>query len=515
MVHRDIKPGNLMLTRQGNRAVIKVLDFGLAKVSREVPADGALTHEGQMLGTPDFIAPEQSVDARRADIRADIYSLGCTLYYLLSGGPPFKGTSLYDILQAHHSRDALPLNLVRPEVPEELASIVARMMAKEPERRFQTPAEVAKALTPFFKTGSAAFRSPKTDVSQTGLTSTAAPTAAMVSKPTRPVTSAGRVTVQAGKTAKPNTIESLWDSHVESRDDSEPRGERSVGETTRWPPWVWPAVATGVLMLALLAAWIGGVLKVKSSEGVIVLENVPKDAEVLVDGGKVTFTWPGAGEPVEIRAVTGQRRLEVKKDGFKTFGEVVTFKADKREEVTVRLEPLDAHPVPDRAPVPTPPADGDAPTVPTDGRSYRLVNLQSGKALAVAANGWSIVQVDVDDDQSQFWTMKRVKGSVRYRMFNVGYGKNLNISNSLNNRGTLIVFADQGDVPNAVWDFHGRGKAFRISSPFWFPNPFPLKADSGIALKSGSQAGQDVMMLPPTASDNELWKLIEKPAARG
>ena len=91
MVHRDIKPSNLMLARQGNRAVIKVLDFGLAKVQSEGPADGGLTHEGQMLGTPDYIAPEQIGDARRADIRADIYSLGCTLYYLLTGGPPFQG----------------------------------------------------------------------------------------------------------------------------------------------------------------------------------------------------------------------------------------------------------------------------------------------------------------------------------------------------------------------------------------------------------------------------------------
>jgi serine/threonine protein kinase len=106
MVHRDIKPGNLMLARLGNRGVVKVLDFGLAKVSREVPVDGTLTYEGQMLGTPDFIAPEQSVDARKADIRADLYSLGCTLYYLLTGGPPFQGTSLFDVLQAHHSRDA-------------------------------------------------------------------------------------------------------------------------------------------------------------------------------------------------------------------------------------------------------------------------------------------------------------------------------------------------------------------------------------------------------------------------
>ena len=131
-----------------------MLDFGLAKVQSEGPVDGGLTHEGQMLGTPDYIAPEQISDARRADIRADIYSLGCTLYYLLTGGPPFQGTSLYDILQAHHSMDAMPLNLARPEVPVELAALVAKMMAKEPERRFQEPKEVAQALTPFFKKGS-------------------------------------------------------------------------------------------------------------------------------------------------------------------------------------------------------------------------------------------------------------------------------------------------------------------------------------------------------------------------
>ena len=75
-----------------------------------------------MLGTPDYIAPEQIRDAQTADIRADIYSLGCTLYYLLTGGPPFRGDSLWDLFQAHFSMDAEPLNLVRPEVPVELAA---------------------------------------------------------------------------------------------------------------------------------------------------------------------------------------------------------------------------------------------------------------------------------------------------------------------------------------------------------------------------------------------------------
>ena len=100
MVHRDIKPANLILARASGRegkAVVKVLDFGLAKVIVEGQRESGLTREGQMLGTPDYIAPEQIRDAQSADIRADIYSLGCTLYYLLSGRPPFLGANLWDV----------------------------------------------------------------------------------------------------------------------------------------------------------------------------------------------------------------------------------------------------------------------------------------------------------------------------------------------------------------------------------------------------------------------------------
>src|SRR5271157_4472423 len=119
-----------MLTRKGDKATVKVLDFGLARATREQKVDGGLTSQGQALGTPDYIAPEQIVDAPNADIRADIYSLGATLYYLLTGHPPFEANSLYDMYQAHRSRDADALNLVRPEVPAELASLVSKMMAK-------------------------------------------------------------------------------------------------------------------------------------------------------------------------------------------------------------------------------------------------------------------------------------------------------------------------------------------------------------------------------------------------
>ncbi len=164
MVHRDIKPSNLMLSYQKDRAVIKVLDFGLAKANsehypRESRTDepklegelaNRLTLSGYMLGTPGFAAPEQIVDARNADIRADIYSLGCTLYYLLSGRPPFEGP-IHSVLEAHQTFNAALLSSIRPEVTAELAALVAKMMAKARSLRFQEPGEVAEALSHFFK----------------------------------------------------------------------------------------------------------------------------------------------------------------------------------------------------------------------------------------------------------------------------------------------------------------------------------------------------------------------------
>jgi WD40 repeat protein len=148
MVHRDIKPHNLMLTRQGR---IKILDFGLARLaSEQVPAQ-ALTEANKMMGTPDYVAPEQANDARSADIRADIYSLGCTLYCLLTGRPPFADAPLMQKLLSHFERTPPPVSGFRTDVPAELARVLDRMMAKDPAARYQTPAEVALALAPFAK----------------------------------------------------------------------------------------------------------------------------------------------------------------------------------------------------------------------------------------------------------------------------------------------------------------------------------------------------------------------------
>jgi hypothetical protein len=161
MVHRDIKPHNLMLTADGQ---VKILDFGLARFVREAagaadrPASapsetpaawGGLTEVGVLMGTAAFIAPEQADDPRQADIRADIYSLGCTLYYLLTAQVPFPGGTAVDKVKAHATQPPRPVRALRPDLPAELAAVLGRMMAKDPAQRYQTPAEVAEALAPF------------------------------------------------------------------------------------------------------------------------------------------------------------------------------------------------------------------------------------------------------------------------------------------------------------------------------------------------------------------------------
>ena len=149
LVHRDVKPSNLMLTPSGQ---VKVLDLGLARLVNDPGREGQITSPGQFLGTLDYMAPEQCDNSHAVDIRADIYSLGCTLYHLLGGTPPFAApdfSSPYQKLKAHAEVSAPPIRQRRPDVPEQLAMVVARMLAKDRDGRFATPAEIVAALHPF------------------------------------------------------------------------------------------------------------------------------------------------------------------------------------------------------------------------------------------------------------------------------------------------------------------------------------------------------------------------------
>jgi serine/threonine protein kinase len=160
-VHRDVKPHNLMLTPRGQ---IKILDFGLSRFASETSLPevvgpwpcgdeatgmGGVTSPYRAMGTPDYLAPEEARDARQADIRADVYSLGCTLYHLLSGQVPFPAETAGEKIRCHVERTAVPLVELVPDIPLKLSQVVERMMAKDPADRYQTPAEVGLALAPY------------------------------------------------------------------------------------------------------------------------------------------------------------------------------------------------------------------------------------------------------------------------------------------------------------------------------------------------------------------------------
>jgi eukaryotic-like serine/threonine-protein kinase len=162
LVHRDVKPANLMLvTSPGGplppRPVVKVLDMGVARLYqlRDLPEDTltTLTRDGAVIGTPDYIAPEQLEDPHRADIRADLYSLGCTFYFLLSGRVPFPGGTLIQKLDRQRWETAPSVDQLRPEVPRGVAAVVRRLMAKHPDDRYRQPAELAAALEQLSRTG--------------------------------------------------------------------------------------------------------------------------------------------------------------------------------------------------------------------------------------------------------------------------------------------------------------------------------------------------------------------------
>jgi hypothetical protein len=143
LVHRDIKPANLMLTSTGT---LKVLDLGL--VCGKTAVECEFARSGGFMGTPDFVAPEQVRDMRMADPRADLYELGGTLFYLLTGAAPFAhcGGSMQEQIAAHLTKKPRDVRSLRPDVPRGLASLVSRLLAKAPEKRPQTAAEVAAEL---------------------------------------------------------------------------------------------------------------------------------------------------------------------------------------------------------------------------------------------------------------------------------------------------------------------------------------------------------------------------------
>ena len=155
LVHRDIKPANLMLDKRGT---VKVLDMGLALADGDEAGSLTRDHDEKVLGTADYLAPEQARDSHTADCRSDVYSLGCTLYFLLVGKAPFASGTLAERLRAHMNEPAPNILEIRPDVPTAIAELYFRMMEKHPDARPQTAQDVADTLAAWLASTPAAPR---------------------------------------------------------------------------------------------------------------------------------------------------------------------------------------------------------------------------------------------------------------------------------------------------------------------------------------------------------------------
>jgi len=310
LVHRDVKPSNLMFTPQGQ---VKVLDLGLALFKVLPPAESDSTASGQAVGTAEYMAPEQVSDAHKVDIRADVYSLGCTLYKLLAGHAPFDGPQYRTQMSkmAAHLRDPIPpIRRERKEVPAALAAVLDKMLAKARAKRLATPGAVAAALAPFC---------------------TACDLPALLARARQG---------EAARAGIANT-EELCSSALQSTGGAKHvlRGENAAGSNGPAPRGRWRRPAVLVSVLAAAAALIFlSVMLIRTRAGTVEIDVDPADAEVSVDGEKITVVMPSDKEKVEIQLKPGAHSLEVRHGGFATETRSFTLAAGGRQVLAVKLQ---------------------------------------------------------------------------------------------------------------------------------------------------------------------------------
>jgi serine/threonine protein kinase len=332
MVHRDVKPGNLILATKERD--LKLLDFGLARGTRGQKAKDNHTQVGVPMGTPAYMAPEQVTDASGVDIRADIYSLGCTLYYLLAGQSPFQRDSAMTTMMAQVSDEPRPLPEVRSDVCADLWAVMAKMLAKKPEDRYQTPKEVEQALRPFLaagaKAGQGESRRPPgmADAATLLPSNTSQLKSQLSSSRLRPAAAVAKEQDSSAFTLPASA--------------SPVRGGRKA-KGRKVPPsrkYFWAAsIAAGVLATALLSAVV---LTLRTpGGGKVVVEIEQADAEVFVDGQKqISIRVPGEKERIEITLKDDKEHmLEVKKGGFVTETRRFSYRTNKGETIRVALRP--------------------------------------------------------------------------------------------------------------------------------------------------------------------------------
>jgi serine/threonine protein kinase/WD40 repeat protein len=302
LIHRDIKPSNLMLTRDGKEDRIKILDFGLVRSTSDISNASDMTVDGRILGTVEFMAPEQALNASQADIRSDIYSLGCTLFFLLTGKPPFSTGNALATLNAHQNQPIPKLSAQLPAIRPEVQVVLEKMMAKQPEHRFQSPRQLVHALD--------ALRSSLLNVSPT-------PQAVSKSTPTKRV-------------ANPAT-QSVLNSLSPSQSKSKPKHKSLQSRLLSSLTIVLPTIALGGLVYFVpkekWQAILQGQLPQTSS---IAIDKIPSGVEVLIDDFPAKLMRPQAEGAPEIEAKPGKYRVSFTRSGKEIAAKEVVVPAGTR-----------------------------------------------------------------------------------------------------------------------------------------------------------------------------------------
>ncbi len=323
IVHRDLKPANIMLAASGEPVV---MDFGLAKRVADVdPHEAKLTRLGGLLGTPSYMSPEQvKGEVSAIGPATDVYALGVLLFEMLTGNTPYSG-SMGVVMAQILAAPVPPVKEFRADVDPRLDAICRKAMAKNPAERFPSMAALANVLGFYLK----APTSPQPPLS-------APPVAAVFKAPTAVVVHSPFANLVTASAAAPALNKARMGQ-------SRPVGPTATKRRLLAVGAMGFVLLTLLLVVGLVGLWASGVFKLKTKDGVIVLEDLPPDAEVTVDGETVTVqSADGKTFEVRVDASKKKHRIEVKRDGVKVFGDEVEVDAGGRKAV-VWLEPIARH----------------------------------------------------------------------------------------------------------------------------------------------------------------------------